>query len=423
MTDNVRHHTLLICTVGGTPEPLVKSMDYWRPERVLFIPSEQTRPTVEVAVARYAEKACQPLTPGCYRVCQVYDAEDLSSCLRDIRSLDKEVHEWLNRDDAFKVVADITAGTKCMSAALALQMRRWRCRFSYVGGSRRTKEGVGVVETDSEKLRESVNPWDVLGYQAVEECVAVFNHGGYAAAGEVLEGAIRNLSDLGVKRELATLKVLVDAYAAWDRFDHADASRWFVNALKNRNDLTAMFADAQPLIARLERHRNQVSQLAGQNESKTAWVEDLLRNADRRAAERRFDDAVARLYRAAEALAQLRLRKAYNIPDTKVAPLDRLPKSLQSEWSSRGRDGVVMLGLRDSFRVLKEFGDDLGARFTAEGYDDDQKSPLVARNQSILAHGFEPVGEAVYRQLREGLRRLASLDDASDDRWVLPAVR
>lgn len=68
-------------------------------------------------------------------------------------------------------------------------------------------------------------------------------------------------------------------------------------------------------------------------------------------------------------------------------------------------------------------GDNLGRRFFELGLADDQKSPLVARNQSILAHGFQPVGETVYDQLAEKLCSLASLDHDDSQDWRLPAPR
>jgi len=413
------NHTLLVCTVGGTPEPLVKALLHWQPDRVLFIPSEQTEAHVDAVVRKYAEHAGRPLSPGCYRICPVDDAEDLSDCLRVIRSLDQEVYDWLARGGDFQVVADFTAGTKCMSATLALQARRWRCRFSYVGGARRTKDGVGVVETGSERVVHSANPWDALGYQAVEDAVTVFNRGGYAAAAHLLDQALKNAAQPEVKRELATLKALADAYAAWDRFDHKTAETRFGDTLKNRNDLRAIFADAKPLIDRIERHREQVAKLAGSNGPTMAWVVDLLYNAQRRAEEQRYDDAVARLYRAIEAVAQLRLCDQHGISDTKAVPLDKLPQTLRQEWAGRARDGAVMLGLRDAYRLLNELGDDLSRPFVEAGLDDDQRSPLVARNASILAHGFAAVGNRVYEQLLNMASMLAGSDGTAPD-WKLP---
>lgn len=415
-------YTLLICTVGGTPEPVLTTMQHWCPERVLFIPSADTKKTVELVLGEYQTLTGQQFSPSHYRTIPVDDAEDLSGCLRKIRELDQEVKEWLHRGEAFRVVADFTAGTKCLSAALGLQARRWPCEFSYVGGERRTKDGVGVVETGSERVVHSANPWDALGFQAVEDCIAVFNHGGYAAAAGLLENTIRNLSDPAVKRTLATLKVLAEAYAAWDRFDHAAAVRHFEDTIRNGNDLAVIFTDKQSMIARLERHRRQASQLSDSKVPTKLLVEDLWRNAWRRAAERRYDDAVARLYRAFEALAQVQLCERYSIPDTKRVPLDRLPKSLCDEWASRIRDNAIFIGLQDAYRLLKELGDDLGAHFTALELDADERSPLSARNRSILAHGFAAVSKREFESLNEKLSQLGDFPASPPDDWRLPTA-
>jgi len=454
-------HVLLICSVGGTPEPLVKTLLHWRPARVIFLPSEQTRSHVDVALRAYAETAGAPLSPGQYDVRAVADAEDLLGCVRSLRSLDAEVRSWITRQGGdYRVVVDFTAGTKCMSAALALVARPWRCTFSYVGGERRAKGGVGVVETGAERVVYSANPWDAFGYQAIEDAVTVFNHGGYAAAAALLDNAMKNvgkpevkrgcggvrrppkrgsMKNVGkpeVRRELATLKAVVDAYAAWDRFDHDTARQRFDDALKNRNDLFSIFPnDGQAMAARLEAHRDRVAALAAQSEPTIAWIEDLVENAHRRAAEHRFDDAVARLYRAFEALAQVRLCAGHGIADTKKVSLEQLPEVLRSEWANRGRDGrTFMLALQDAYRVLKEFNDELGTAFFACGLavdfnnPDAQKSPLAARNNSILAHGFKAVSSHTYEELRNSLMELLKAcggkgnSDFGADDWRLPEV-
>lgn len=416
-------NTLLICSVGGTPEPLVQTLRHWRPTAVRFVVSAQTRAQVDAVLGSYAEQAGAPLSPGCYDFVAVDDPEDFGKIVASLRPLAADVGNWLGRGGDYRVAVDFTGGTKCMSAALALVARRWPCRFSYVGGARRSKDGVGVVESGFERVVLSANPWDALGYQAVEDAVTVFNHGGYAAAAALLDRATKSASDAAVKRELSTLKAVIDAYVAWDRFDHARARQRFDDAIKNRNDLAAIFADAQELIRRIECHKASIAELTDQTEPTTAWVADLLRNAERRAAEHRFDDAVARLYRAFEALAQVRLREQHDISDTKAVLLSSLPDRLQKEWNGRARDGQLFLGLRDAWRLLQELGDDLGARFAEAGLDQDERSPLVARNQSILAHGFLPASQTVYTQLHDGLCRLAQFDQGDGNDWRLPAPR
>jgi CRISPR-associated protein (TIGR02710 family) len=413
---------LLICSVGGTPEPVAAAIHHWQPARIMFFCSEQTRSSINAALEAAAVVGGPAISPGCTDQTILRDPQDLQQTLRDLRPLEQYVQSWRRRGDDYTVVVDFTGGTKVMSAALALVARRWKCTFAYVGGQERSKDGVGVVVVGREAPFGQFNPWDALGYQAVEDAVAVFNHGGYAAAAALLDEAVRNATKPEVKRELSTLKAVIDAYAAWDRFDHEQAAQRFADALKNRNDLNALFQhDAQSLPARLECHRQFVSQLAGQKNPTTAWIEDLLHNARRRAAERRFDDAVARLYRAFEALAQVRLRERHDIPDTKAVSLAQLPDPLRAEWANRGRDNrSFRLGLQDAWRVLKEYGDEVGLSFFRLGLADEQRSPLVARNQSILAHGFQPVGEPVYNQLDETLGSLVSLGGTDPHDWRLP---
>lgn len=418
-------HVLLICSVGGTPEPIAAAIRHWRPARIMFLCSEQTRASINTALAADATAGGPAIQVGCTDQTILRDPQDIEQTLRDLRPLDPYVQSWRQRGYDYSTVVDFTGGTKVMSAALALVARRWKCDFAYVGGQERSRDGVGVVIPGRETPFSQFNPWDALGYQAVEDAVTVFNHGGYAAAAHLLDGAVKNAGKPEVKRELSTLKAVVDAYAAWDRFDHKKAAEGFKDALKNQNDLAAIFPHEAPwLIARLQRHHDRVRQLADQKEPAAEWVGDLLHNARRRAAEQRFDDAVARLYRAFEALAQVRLRQQHDIPDTKAVSLTQLPDVLRTEWANRGRDNrSFALGLQDAYRVLKERGDELGRKFFGLGLADDQKSPLIARNQSILAHGFQPVGQAVYNQLDEQLRSLASLDDADSQDWRLPAPR
>lgn len=135
-------------------------------------------------------------------------------------------------------------------------------------------------------------------------------------------------------------------------------------------------------------------------------------NAQRRRVEGRIDDAVARLYRSIESLAQVALSERYQIENTKQVPLDSAPEPLREQWSSRADDGSVFLGLQDAYVLLAALGDELGLKFKQLQLDDRQRSPLTARNQSILAHGFERVSEKVFEQLWKAAATLSSADEA-----------
>jgi CRISPR-associated protein (TIGR02710 family) len=417
-------YTLLIATVGGSPEPIVASLKHWRPSRALFVTSPQTRPEVEGKVLPLAQQEGVDLAVGCYDCHEVPDAQDFTSCVRKMRDLVPEVSRWLARGPDYEVVVDYTGGTKTMSAAVAVQAHSWGCRFAYVGGSERTKNDVGVVVSGKEQVLHVRNPWEALGCQAIEDARTLFDQAAYGAAGQLLQRAFLRVQDPARKRELSALKTLADAYDSWDRFQHRDAVRLLGEAARSENDFRSLFGPrgADTLLRQVAGHREYLQRLLDEDAvtRDRARVIDLLANAGRRLDERRFDDAVARLYRALEALAQVRLHEAYGIDNTGRVALDRIPEPLRTSLAARARNGAVFFGLQDDYAFLRAQNDPLGVRFHELGLDDWEKSPLVARNQSLLAHGFEPVSEKAFAALWDVCRKLS--DVPASDLPVFPRL-
>ena len=130
-------------------------------------------------------------------------------------------------------------------------------------------------------------------------------------------------------------------------------------------------------------------------------VEDLLLNADRRAQQQRYDDAVGRLYRALELTAQLRLKLAYQI-DTGDVDLAKLPEDLQPEYMVR-RDrsprNILQLASTESYRLLKKLpADPLGQLFAER--EQVLLDQLQVRNHSLFAHGFQAISKSQHQQLQ-----------------------
>ncbi len=407
-------HTLLICTVGGSPEPIVAALKHWQPSRIHFLPTPETRPQVADRITPLAAAAGFTLDPGRYDLLELPDGQDFTRCVETIRELTPDVERWLARGPDFDAVVDFTGGTKCMSAALVLQAHRWRCRFAYVGGSERTRDNVGVVVSGKEQILHTHNPWDALGYQAAADAAVLFDQGALAAAGRLLERAVRNTHSPARKRELLALKLLADAYDAWDRFEHQEALGKLKELGKFDNDLAAVLGRdrAERARTRARAHAAILADLVGQDGPTAARVKDLLANAGRRRREGRLDDAVARLYRAVEATAQARLRDAHGFPETACVSLDLLPEALRLAWAGRAADGTVALALQDDYALLLALGDELGEEFRRLGLHDRQRSPLASRNRSILAHGFDRAGEEVFRRLWDAALCLARLTEA-----------
>lgn len=448
---------LLICTVGGTPEAIVASLRCTEPEpvaRAVFICSAETRRMVDApAGLTRQERPCplcgQPvhecrdeagllqrlerenarLDPGCYDIVQLTDPQDLTLCIEELhRELSPIVKRWLDRGPGHTVVADFTGGTKCMSVALALVARSWPASLRYVGGTARNKGGVGVVISGREHVVQARNPWDALGYQAAEQAITLFNHHHYAAAARLLEPAITHSEAPRVKRGLRTLQALCEAFSLWDRFKHQAACYKFAEVERNLNDLPCFLSDAcaRRLQPELPRYQQLLATLHAQSSSAPPGkelVQDLLANAARRLQEGRYDDAAGRAYRAIEALAQLELR-ALGF-ETGSVPLERLPEPLRSEWAGRAREGRLKLALQDDYHLLEALRHPLGQRFRQMGLftEPDHPSPLQVRNNSIYAHGFQPISEEPAHKLFQAALQLADLDETALIRFPQLEIR
>jgi len=405
--------TLLICTVGGSPEPVVASLKHWQPVRVRFLHTPQTRNDIETKIVPKAQAEGFSLDAGRYDPFELPDGQDLASCLDRLRQLTPEVEQWVARGGQFRVVVDLTGGTKCMSAALALQARQWPSLFSYVGGTERTKDGVGVVVSGAEKVVYQANPWDALGHQAVEEFIVLFDQHAFVAAAEVVGSAKTRVSRRDRKRELNVLEQLARAFDAWDRFDHQTAKNTFEDVEKAGNDLRSVLgaAKADRVLESVTRFREHLDSLCQARAPSLHHIVDLLTNAERRKQEGRMDDAVARLYRVIEAIGQVRLKEQYGIESTEKVPLDRIPEELRAVWTPRANDGFIALGLQDTYKLLERLKDPLGQKFQ-ESRLDGRESPLGARNRSVLAHGFEQVSVNVFDKLWGSALALADIEEA-----------
>ena len=405
--------TLLVCTVGGSPEPIVAALKEWRPGRVWFVHTPGTRGKVDEIVSKACDEGVD-LDAGRYDLLQLPDEQDFTSCVEQLRSLTDKVREWAERGNNHQVVVDITGGTKCMTAAMAIQASHWPCLFSYVSGKERTKDGVGIVVSGSEIVRRAQNPWDALGHQAVDDFVVLFDQHAYLAAANVAARTMRRVSRPDRKRELSSLEQLAKALDAWDRFDHTTSRNLLQSVSKSANDLRAALGPTrgERVLAGAARLVTHLGQLGQAQAPSRHHVLNLLANAKRRQDEGRFDDAVARLYRAIEAIAQVALKERHGIASTEKVPLAKVPAPLSLRWAARANDGIVALGLQDDYALLAALDDPTGRKFQDAGLGD-VKSPLVVRNRSILAHGFDCVTDAVFEKLWVSTLSLAEVDEAS----------
>jgi CRISPR-associated protein (TIGR02710 family) len=263
-----------------------------------------------------------------------------------------------------------------------------------------------VVVNGKEQVVYGENPWDVLGFEAAEQAFTLFDAGDFAAAARLLETAKRKAEAVHVTRALAAAEAISAGFAAWDRFDHKVAHARLQDTVKGSHDLAWFLGEERAAAIRsdVEGWLAGIPAVTGEPHPSRALLIDLLANARRRCRELRFDDAAARLYRAVELMAQVRLMD-YRI-DTKRIPLDQIPEGCRPEFLAVAHNGVVTCGLQAAYQLLICLGDEMGAAF-AKLVPQGRGSHLEMRNNSILAHGFQPVGEAGCRKLWDMVMRLA----------------
>lgn len=385
--------TILLFTVGGTHQPIVRSIQQNRPDFVHFLCSADSGKTkgsyTQVMglgkVLKSDPRLEQPDLPNIvtltgldekrFAVHQIEGFDNLNDCYLTALRLLEAIHEEYPEA---RIIADYTGGTKSMTAGLAAAaLDDGRCEIQLVTGVRQDLRQV----TDQTESVRPVHVWDAQAtrrMKAARDFLARFD---YAGAIRVLEEATARFASDRTMARLQRWLCLCRAFDAWDRFAHATA-RHLIEPYRKDFVPYGIFLDAV---------------VEGKSRHGFEWVEDLLLNAERRAVQGRFDDAVGRLYRALELTAQVWLQQRYGI-DTGNVDLGRVPDSIKARVEKERSEGdKIKAGLFLAWDIIAAFTDDpLGARFRSER--DALKDFLNVRNESLFAHGVTPIGERDYQR-------------------------
>lgn len=399
----------LLISVGGSPEPIIVSINELKPECLCFFASEETRPIINNEILpRIAER------PPWMAEIITEDAEDLLACYRSISARWGEIQRnW--RLEPGDWVVDYTGGTKTMAAALVLATIDDASGYRYIGGKERTKAGAGIVIDGKEQVLHQLNPWDELAIKERDEAAIIFNRARYKQAAELFQRIEKRVS--GSSKPLYKALVdLSDGYALWDGFDYKGA--WNkLQAAKKALEMATIFggpSGLKSLVSALKENILFLEKIVmGRQEVKKEIFFDLLANARRRAEmEHKYDDAISRLYRGIEVYAQLMLaQRGINTSDVKE---DQLPDEIRHEFKIRYRDEIddrIRLPMYASYRLLQALKDPAGATFFERWPQ--MKLLLDARNRSILAHGFMPIKRERYEEMFKLVLRIRGIEERS----------
>lgn len=383
---------VLILTVGGSHQPLLKAIEQTKPDFIHFICSgdgaqpgsyrqiigegkvlHSTPPKVPSQLPDLPNVATLARLEASRFVVHAIDQPDnLDACFQKAAEVLDAVSQQTPEAD---ILVDYTGGTKSMAAGLAAAaLDHGRCKFQLVTGRRNDLRQV----TDGTEYVRSVRSDDIYMRRTLSQCFGLLKRYDYSGAARLLEAATADHYSEKFQQQVQRTLDLCRAFDAWDRFEHQQA----------KNLLAIYKSD-------FSHHYAHVSlTVSGQGHG---WelVEDLLLNAQRRAMQERYDDAVGRLYRALELTVQIWFQKRYQV-DTSHVDLSRLPVHTHEDLKKFTRShGKIQLGLRDAWDFLEKLPEDP----LAPHYIPQKKELLThlqTRNNSLFAHGTTPITRAQF---------------------------
>lgn len=372
----VRRKKFLIMTIGtgmgkdgmeSLIRGLIKSIESCNPDYIVFVVTEKSKKTLPEIEKKYSALPEH----------ETILIEDLGDVNEVFIKTHRKIEELKRKGN---VVVDFTSGTKAMSAGAVLAAACEGADISYISGKR--VEGKVLPGTE---MVLTYHPF--AGMMKIQEKIGkeLFNYYQFDASIKVFDSILDTAPSEEDAERIMKIKSIIEGYRLWDRFDHERAGEILlgIKEVPSQNKefigKIARIADKEPL-----------------------YIADILNNSKRRYKEGKYDDAMARLYRVIELIAQYRLKSVYGIDSSNVE-IERLPRGIREKYEKLIEDYYeddrkkrIKLGLRKDYELLKDLGDEIGKEF----YGNKRLQHLLSkRNESILAHGLSAIPKEVYEEL------------------------
>jgi CRISPR-associated protein (TIGR02710 family) len=409
---------ILLISVGMTAAPLINCIRSQRPQRVVFLCSDATRSKVDEVLAQVPIPRFDPARDVVVLQQRRSRKED-ASVINELDRLDcvyriawEQLQRLRREEPGARIGIDYTGGSKTMAAGLSMAaIDDGRVQVLVTTTDQRPRDGEisgATVPTPTE-----IGPIQVLRLldRNLPALMERFDYGGAEALVHRVRLGLR--PDEPNASTLRRLELQLQAFDAWDRFDHRQATICFEQVSHDRLSTGWLRALKRVVGSRIILDLDALDQdWPKESGHGLESVEDLLRNAERRASQERYDDAVGRLYRAMELTEQLLLKIAVTDKvgaggiETGAVDLDRLPADIQTRWRHKATAAgsaesgkALKIGLADGYDLLADLGHPTGLEWRQ------RRAALVngikTRNESLFAHGFKPVDYSGWRDLSE----------------------
>ena len=381
---------------------IYNSIDKISPDYIVFFASELSKNTIQYVKELFEEDDDEFIEGEDYEVVILEDIDQFNSCFE---AIEQKIWQYdILSEEKHEIVMDYTSGTKTMSSAMACCGMFYSKDLITIGGDR--KNGIVVAGTGTIQYQNLYKVYDRISLMRVRNH---FNANRFYTASEILG----NIVDENIHKE--DLINLVKAYYAWDNMDFDIAYDFLTKVdldlleVKEIKDELKINLKALGAIVRSP-HEN----------LKNCYIlASLINNSIRRAEEYKYDDAIARLYRAFELIAQIRLNK-YSLISSDIDTEILLEKNVRQEFidelEKNRTDGKIKIGLIKDFELLAELDDELGKYFIENR--NRINNLTIKRNNSILAHGLESLDKEDFDQFVEVVENLARKLDKDMDKFL-----
>ena len=422
----------LILTIGLATEPSIHRIKTLQPDLVYFIHSKKSKENAlfiieETGITNFLFK-------------ELSDHESVDDTF--VKSLEC-ISEL--KDKNYKIIGDFTVGTKPMVAGLVMACIEEKCEYKYLGesGEDSRENGMGPVKSGQSQNKDQDNPYETYAINEFKKGKEFFDNYQFLAASENFFQAEQKLKYSDLKKRSNLFLKIVNFYESWDKFNddikvekgvgkiksiklNVYLQTEILDVIKDDENLSKYFNEEIPKFYKQLKMNKQFldKKITPNNDiSKNIpyYLPDLLNNAKRRIDEGKYDDAVARLYRSLELIAQLRLNQAKLIDNenlNKNKSFYVIKDSVKKRASKRENAELREKNIAKYRFNTKFMNVDLGSSYALlnilSRYRNDDFSESTQelvknfyrvqgvfqkRNTSILAHGLLPINKGTADQL------------------------
>ena len=361
------------------------------PDYIVFFCSDLSTRTIDYITELFEADDDEFIEGQDYEIVVLDQIDNFNSCFEAF-----ELKIWeldLLAEEKHEIIMDYTSGTKTMSAAMACCGMFYSKDLITISGDRRN----GVVSSGTESIQYQ-NLYKVYDKFSLMRVRNYFNANRFYTASEILE----NVVDESINTE--NMMNLVKGYFLWDNMEFEEAYEHLTKLDLNGFELSEIKDDLKFNLKAL----GAIVRSPHENLKNCYILASLINNSIRRAEEYKYDDAIARLYRAFELIAQIRL-SSYRLNSSDIDTDILLENNVSQEFIDvleKTRDeGKIRIGLIKDFELLDALDDDLGKYFTENR--NRINNLTKKRNNSILAHGLESLDKEDFEEFEEVVESLA----------------